>query len=144
MPGVCRECGGGAETPKCERATKWLEYLEYAGRERERVRRAAERRTGGKRERDATTPLYCEMKFSLVSSYLGYSPVHSLLRCSGVGELLHVWWPDVNSLFTGGGWKPEDEDCSRVFTTSRGQVTIAPAVPATLRETRERERGGLC
>lgn len=39
----------------------------------------------------------------------------------------------MNSLF-GGGWKPEDEDCSRVFTTSRGQVTIAPAVPATLRE----------
>lgn len=38
----------------------------------------------------------------------------------------------MNSLFNGGGWKPEDEDCSRVLTTSRGHVTIAPAVPATL------------
>jgi len=63
--------------------------------------------------------------------------VHSLLRCSGVGEPLHVGWPDVNSLLIGGGWKPEDDDCNRVLTTSSGQVTIAPAVPATLRKIKE-------
>ena len=28
--------------------------------------------------------------------------------------------------------KPEFDDCSLVLTTSRGQVTMAPAVPPTL------------
>lgn len=35
MPGASREeFGGEVETPKCERATKWLEYLNMKERER--------------------------------------------------------------------------------------------------------------
>ena len=33
----------------------------------------------------------------------------------------------------GGNSKPELDDCRRVLTTSRGHVTIAPAVPAVLK-----------
>lgn len=33
---------------------------------------------------------------------------------------------------TRGGYRKADELCSRVFTTSSGQVTMAPTVPATL------------
>ena len=36
-----------------------------------------------------------------------------------------------------GGLKWQVDDCSLVFTTSRGHVAIAPAVPATLRKKRQ-------
>ena len=32
------------------------------------------------------------------------------------------------------GLKPEEDDCKRVLTTSKGQVTTAPTVPAILWE----------
>lgn len=63
--------------------------------------------------------------------------VVSLLRWWG-SIVLHVTW----LLFTPGAaifgkqtfwtWNPHVDDWRRVFTTSRGQVTIAPTVPATL------------
>lgn len=37
---------------------------------------------------------------------------------------------------TRGGYRNADELCRRVLTTSNGQVTMAPTVPATLRDRR--------
>ena len=40
MPGAYREeFGGEVETPKCERATKWLEYLNMKERRREKQKK---------------------------------------------------------------------------------------------------------
>lgn len=62
--------------------------------------------------------------------------VHSRLLCSGrniPSEAAFELVVDVGvSDKRGGGYKKADELCKRVFTTSNGQVTIAPTVPATL------------
>lgn len=59
-----------------------------------------------------------------------------LLLCEGMMVLQVTWLFPSGEAILGTyilwTWKPADEDCSLVLTTSRGHVTMAPTVPAIL------------
>lgn len=59
--------------------------------------------------------------------------VHNFLRCSGRSMASDVGLEPPGSSAIRGGCKKADELCRRVLTTSRGHVTTAPTVPATLK-----------
>lgn len=59
-----------------------------------------------------------------------------LLLCEGMMVLQVTWLFPSGEAILGTcilwTWKPAEEDCSLVLTTSRGHVTMAPTVPAML------------
>lgn len=59
-----------------------------------------------------------------------------LLLCEGMMVLQVTWLFPSGEAILGTyilwTWKPAEEDCSLVLTTSRGHVTMAPTVPAIL------------